>query len=127
MGRRRLSDELEAFLEGDDRALKNDELLRHLIGEKFFVFDCPGALEHIRREELTKHEIGRLERLEARYWQWRAEEEHRVYRRAAESGKCVRRYEILLGKGYDPARAFGQAIGPGPNSIVRDIPKDDEQ
>jgi hypothetical protein len=118
--RHAFSKELEAFLAGDDAALTDHILLRDLAGELVFA-ECASDLHDLR---LGPYERRRVELLKRRHEKQRAADDLKRYSEMARNCEVLNRFNILLKAGEDPASAFTQAIGPGPNSSVVNVPKD---
>jgi hypothetical protein len=125
-GRPRMSDAMEAFLAGDDSVFEVRQLgaglLSDLISEKTFA-ECTERIE----VEFSERESRRFQRLEDHYREIQNEADHARYRKLAGDCKVLNRYKILISKpDYRecPSRAWTEAIGPGPNSEVRNVPQD---
>jgi len=124
-----MSPEMEGFLAGDDAVLRDKNLhggglLAELHAEWYFAetgIDGPF--------EFSEYESRRMEQLDEHYQVVRLEDDHRRYRQMAKDCQVLNRYRILIEREEYrnlPNLAFTQAIGPGPNSIVRDVPQDNE-
>ena len=113
-----LDPQLEDYINGNDAALKDEQLLERLARLWIFM-TCTDPLP-----ELTKHERSRLDLLEQRYHEIEDRKTLEDFRQRAASHHVLRRFEILLDNGQDPVNAFSQALGPGENSIVRNVPRD---
>lgn len=126
MTRTAFSPELEAFIAGDDAALSDPVLMRTLAAELYWTElakDCRVPDADFRVSAIERR---RLDLLTRRYEKQRAADDLKYYSALARNGGVFNRFTILLKAGDDPSFAFCEANGPGPNSTVVNVPKDDE-
>jgi hypothetical protein len=128
VGRERMSDNMEAFLAGDDAALTDENLcagglLSDLVAQKFFAQLGCSTRPPVN---FSPAERARLDKLEQHYEAVTLKYDHAQYRERAIRSGVLTRYEILLKRpGSYPQGAWTEAIGPGPNSIVYNVPNDE--